>query len=179
MLFTSFDFLLFFVVVFALQAALPHRPRNLFLLAASYFFYGCWDWRFLSLILISTLVDYACSHGIAASQSTVRRKMLLTVSLATNLSILGFFKYANFFVDSDQELLTTFDFSGNQERLTVSSRGIARNDPDSSLGIRNLLPRRAMLNPRPVSSLAEWPICSCEMTIASAITDRESSLVHA
>ena len=63
MLFNSFDFLVFFALVFGLQLVLPHRPRNLFLLSASYFFYGSWDWRFLSLILLSTALDY--SVGIA------------------------------------------------------------------------------------------------------------------
>ena len=68
MLFNSFDFLVFFAVVFAVQAILPHRPRNLFLLAASYFFYGCWDWRFLGLMAISTAMTGSSSTG---SQSAI------------------------------------------------------------------------------------------------------------
>ncbi len=91
MLFNSFDFLLFFPVVLILQAMLPHRPRNLFLLGASYFFYGCWDWRFLSLILLSTVVDYFCGAAIYASDNPRRKKHLLILSMATNLGILGFF----------------------------------------------------------------------------------------
>ena len=111
MLFNSFDFLVFFVVVFGIQLVLPHRPRNWFLLAASYFFYGCWDYRFLSLMLISTVVDYWCSHAIASSEVDRRRRMLLTISIITNLSILAFFKYAGFFVDSLVELAATADMT--------------------------------------------------------------------
>lgn len=97
MLFNSFDFLLFFTFVFALQAVLPHRPRNVFLLLASYFFYGCWDWRFLGLMAFSTVMDYAFSKGIAESEDAHRRRRLLILSIVANLSILGFFKYFNFF----------------------------------------------------------------------------------
>lgn len=100
MLFNSFDFLVFFLVVFCVQYGLAHRPRNLFLLAASYFFYGCWDWRFLGLMAVSTIIDYCCSHAIASNDDTARRRRLLTLSIVVNLSILGFFKYAGFFVDS-------------------------------------------------------------------------------
>ena len=72
MLFNSFDFLLFFVVVFVVQLALPHRLRNIFLLAASYLFYGCWDWRFLGLMLLSTVIDFACSRGSQTAQTRRR-----------------------------------------------------------------------------------------------------------
>jgi D-alanyl-lipoteichoic acid acyltransferase DltB (MBOAT superfamily) len=104
MIFSSFDFLIFFATVFAVQLFLPHRPRNIFLLAASYLFYGCWDWRFLGLMLLSTIIDFACSHGIAESTDQKYRKRLLLVSVAANLIILGFFKYFNFFADSLQTL---------------------------------------------------------------------------
>jgi alginate O-acetyltransferase complex protein AlgI len=100
LLFNSFDFLIFFALVFAVQLVLPHRPRNLFLLAASYFFYGCWDWRFLGLMLLSTVIDFVCSKGIAESNNQKHRKRLLFISVASNLTILGFFKYFNFFADS-------------------------------------------------------------------------------
>lgn len=104
MLFNSFDFLIFFVAVFVVQLVLPHRSRNLFLLAASYFFYGCWDWRFLGLMLLSTVIDFYCSHQIHKSEDQLRRKRFLTVSVLANLSVLGFFKYFNFFADSAREL---------------------------------------------------------------------------
>jgi len=111
MLFNSLDFFLFFVAVFALQWALPHRPRNLLLLAASYFFYGCWDWRFLALIMISTIVDFYCGKAIADSGEIRRRKMFVGISIAVNLAMLGFFKYANFFIDSANEAISTLGFS--------------------------------------------------------------------
>lgn len=104
MLFNSFDFLIFLVFVFAVQLVLPKRPRNVFLLAASYFFYGCWDWRFLGLMLLSTVIDFHCSREIAESSDRGRRKRFLAVSVAANLAILGFFKYFNFFADSLQTL---------------------------------------------------------------------------
>ncbi|EMI17894.1 membrane bound O-acyl transferase MBOAT family protein [Rhodopirellula maiorica SM1] len=119
MFFNSFDFLLFFVVVFALQLALPHRPRNAFLLLASYFFYGCWDWRFLGLILLSTVVDYVCSHGIAKSRDSTRRKQLLAFSIVVNLSILGFFKYFNFFADTFNAIATSSGLAFSSWTLNI------------------------------------------------------------
>jgi len=119
MIFTSFDFLVFFVIVLAVQPVLPHRPRNLLLLAASYFFYGCWDWRFLPLIVLATLVNYFCSHGIVGSRSRRQRRTLLAVGCAVNLGILGFFKYANFFVDSANDLLSLFGTTADAWHLDI------------------------------------------------------------
>ncbi len=98
---------------------LPHRPRNLFLLAASYFFYGCWSWKFLSLIVISTLVDYYCSHGIEEAASEKRKKLLLVTSCVVNLGILGFFKHANFFVDSLEQSLSFYGYDPGSWRLDI------------------------------------------------------------
>ena len=64
MLFNSLDFAIFFAIVYSLYLILPHKWQNLLLLAASYFFYGCWDYRFLSLIALSTTVDYFIAHHI-------------------------------------------------------------------------------------------------------------------
>ncbi len=100
MLFDSPIFLLFLTVVVATYWRLPWRGQNVFLVLASYFFYGWWDWRFLGLILLSTAVDFYCAKSIAHSENRVRRKLLLTVSVALNLGFLGFFKYFNFFTDS-------------------------------------------------------------------------------
>lgn len=105
MLFNSTPFLIFFTIVYSLYLVLPHRWQNRMLLAASYIFYGWWDWRFLSLILISTLVDYLCGLGIARSTQPSRRRGLLLVSLITNLGLLGIFKYCNFFLDTFARLL--------------------------------------------------------------------------
>lgn len=97
MLFNSFTFWVFYVVVFALYYRFNRRGQNVLLLIASYFFYGCWDWRFLSLIVISTFVDYAVALGISRSENPNRRKLLLALSILANLGILGFFKYYGFF----------------------------------------------------------------------------------
>jgi alginate O-acetyltransferase complex protein AlgI len=99
MLFNSLHFIWFFVVVYALYRVLPHRAQNWLLLVASYYFYAAWDWRFLGLLLASTIVDYTC--GLAMERSHGRRRaLLLAASLAFNLSLLAFFKYFNFFADN-------------------------------------------------------------------------------
>lgn len=97
MLFNSWAFIVFFVFVYAVYLKLPHRAQNHFLLAASYFFYACWDWRFLGLIFISTLMEYACALEIDCQQIESQRKFFLTLSLVFNIVLLGFFKYFNFF----------------------------------------------------------------------------------
>ena len=76
------------------------KARNLFLLAASYLFYGWWDWRFLGLIVASTFVDYMAGLAMGRSTGATARRAWLGLSLVANLSLLGFFKYWNFFVDS-------------------------------------------------------------------------------
>lgn len=106
MYFNSFDFLLFFVVVLATQAVLPQRPRNWWLLAASYFFYAYWDWRFLGLIWLSTAVDFICSHRLAATRNRRSRKVWLWTSVLFNLSVLATFKYFGFFVSSLESAVT-------------------------------------------------------------------------
>lgn len=106
MIFNSIEFLYFLPVVLFLYYLLPHRPQNAMLLAASYFFYGWWDWRFLSLLAISTLVDWWVALAIDDAPNPRRRKTLLTLSMICNLGFLGFFKYFNFFVDSAVDLLT-------------------------------------------------------------------------
>ncbi len=100
MVFNSLEFAVFFLAVFALYHALRHRAQNLLLLVASYVFYGAWDWRFLGLIALSTVVDYAVGLQLAATDDVARRKRWLLVSLVTNLGILGAFKYFGFFADS-------------------------------------------------------------------------------
>jgi D-alanyl-lipoteichoic acid acyltransferase DltB (MBOAT superfamily) len=109
MLFNSFDFGIFLFVClacyFALQWGGSLRAQNRMLLLASYVFYGAWDWRFLGLIAASTLVDYCVALRIAATEDAARRRALLCVSVLTNLGILGFFKYANFFSSGLRSLL--------------------------------------------------------------------------
>ncbi len=105
MLFNSVAFLIFLPVVFGVYWLLPQRAQNVFLLAASYFFYAWWDWRFLSLLLLSTALDYGCALGIEGSADPRRRRLYLLASLSVNLGLLGFFKYFGFFVDSASSLL--------------------------------------------------------------------------
>jgi D-alanyl-lipoteichoic acid acyltransferase DltB (MBOAT superfamily) len=97
-LFNSFIFWGFFAIVLALYRVLPHRGQNWLLLVASYIFYGYWDWRFLSLILFSTLTDYVLGAQISRAEDERRRRILMICSVIINLGFLGFFKYFGFFV---------------------------------------------------------------------------------
>ncbi|WP_044398997.1 MBOAT family protein [Lacinutrix sp. Hel_I_90] len=103
MLFNSLLFLGFLPVVFLLYWFVFKKTlkiQNLFLLIVSYVFYGWWDYRFLSLILFSTLVDFFVAKQLANTEGPKSRKRILAVSLITNLGLLGFFKYYNFFIES-------------------------------------------------------------------------------
>lgn len=120
MLFNSLDFALFLPLVFVLYWLIPAvrlRMQNSLLLFASYYFYGCWDWRFLGLIAFSTVVDYLVGIAMENSQEERKRKFLLGISLTVNLGVLGLFKYFNFFVDNLQEL-------GSFLGLSLSFRGL-------------------------------------------------------
>src|SRR5438093_13551318 len=99
MFFDTPVYFLFLSIVVLLYWKLGRHQQNLLLLFASYFFYGWWDWRFLSLILISTVVDFFAARYIARSPDVIRRRGLLTLSLVLNFGFLGFFKYFNFFAD--------------------------------------------------------------------------------
>src|SRR5258706_4363696 len=97
MLFNSYIFWVFFAGVFILYRRLRHKGQNYMLLVASYVFYAYWDWRFLLLMLFSTVVDYFAAIGIGESQSQRRRKMILIASNCLQLGLLGIFKYYDFF----------------------------------------------------------------------------------
>jgi len=106
MLFNSYTFWIFFVIVVVVHRRLPHRGQNRLLLVASYVFYSYWDWRFLGLILASTLVDYFVALAISdGRKSGLQRKVLLAISLAFNLGMLAVFKYLGFFVSEAADLL--------------------------------------------------------------------------
>lgn len=103
MVFTSFIFFLFFPTVFVLYWFVFQRnlkAQNVLLLVSSYFFYGWWDWRFLGLVAFSTVLDYTMGRLIGAQEDEGKRRALLWVSLGLNLTLLGFFKYYNFFITS-------------------------------------------------------------------------------
>jgi D-alanyl-lipoteichoic acid acyltransferase DltB (MBOAT superfamily) len=106
MLFNTLQFWLYFVFVFGVYLLLPRRRQNLFLLAASYLFYACWDWRFLGLLLTSSLADWYLGNAIFRARGEGRgAKRWVAASVTINLVFLGFFKYFNFFVDSADRLL--------------------------------------------------------------------------
>lgn len=103
MLFNSFDFGLFLVIVYFLYWSIGvnnRKAQNILLLTASYVFYGLWDWRFLSLIFLSSIVDYYAALGIEASKKKLTRRLFLFGSIFWNLGVLFAFKYFNFFLDS-------------------------------------------------------------------------------
>ncbi len=107
MLFPTLDFALFFVVVFAVSWELRHSHefRKVFLLGASYFFYGYWDWRFTLLLAGSSLINYVAGRLVGTTDDEKQRKLLVGIAVALNLTILGFFKYYGFFLDSLADLL--------------------------------------------------------------------------
>ncbi len=122
MLFNSFAFAVFLPIVFFAYWRLRGRQlavQNTFLLVASYVFYGWWDPLFLSLIVISTAVDYAVGISLGRVESPLARKLLLGASLAANLGILGFFKYFDFFVDSLRTALATVGVSVETGTLDI------------------------------------------------------------
>ena len=103
MLFNSIDFAVFLPIVFVLYWFVTDKNlklQNLFLVLASYVFYGWWDWRFLSLIVFSTLIDYMVGRLLTHETHSHKRKILLMISIVVNLGFLGFFKYYNFFLDN-------------------------------------------------------------------------------
>lgn len=119
MIFNSLTFFIFFAVVICLYYALPHRWQNRMLLIASYFFYGWWDWRFLSLIFISSFTDYICGIQIFRAQRKRGKRKFLYISIITNLTLLGFFKYWNFFAESFIAFLSTFGVHTNVTTIHI------------------------------------------------------------
>ena len=119
MLFNTLQFWGFFAVVLSLYALLPRRPQNVLLLLASYFFYACWDWRFLSLLLLSTSVDWLLANLIARAEIQRRAKLFVAASVFLNLTFLGFFKYFNFFVETLGVLLTRMGLPAPDAHLRV------------------------------------------------------------
>lgn len=122
MLFNSLSYLLFFPIVFIIYWSINKRSlriQNLFLLLASYFFYGCWDWRFVFLLAFSTGLDYYSGIVIYEAESRLRKKVWLILSIGINLGFLGFFKYYNFFIDSFADLLSSLGFTPHYSTLQI------------------------------------------------------------
>ena len=108
MLFNNPKFFIFLIVVIILLLFGNKTYKKFVLLISSYVFYGLWDWRFLSLIALSTIIDFLLGNQINKTVLPTKRKILLSVSVVSNLGILAFFKYYNFFIDSLQEFIFLF-----------------------------------------------------------------------
>src|SRR3984893_98465 len=119
MLFDTPIFAVFLSLVVISYWCLGFRNQNRFLLVASYFFYGWWDWRFLCLMIASTVIDYFIAIKIADTEDPKLRRSLLVLSLVINFSILGFFKYFNFFVDSAAAALSTLGIHASLPILRI------------------------------------------------------------
>jgi alginate O-acetyltransferase complex protein AlgI len=117
MIFNSIDFLLFFPVIYLFYILTEKRLQNIILLIGSYFFYGYWDYRYLSLLFVSTIIDYFVSLGLVRYKDSPKKKYLLYISLFSNLGILGFFKYFNFFIISAKETFLQFGIQLNTTTL--------------------------------------------------------------
>lgn len=111
MLFNSLDFLFFFPLVFILYWLLSsknYKVQNILLLVSSYYFYGCWNWHFLLLLIFSTGLDFFTGLKMANAIDKLHRKIWFWISILINLGFLGVFKYYNFFIDSFADLLGLF-----------------------------------------------------------------------
>ncbi|MEO1011527.1 MAG: MBOAT family O-acyltransferase [Bacteroidota bacterium] len=118
MLFNSIDFALFLPVVFLLYWFVTYgnlKLQNFLVVLASYIFYGWWDWRFLSLILFSTVVDYSVGRLLMDENRQARRRVLLWISIIINIGFLGFFKYYNFFAEN---FIAAFSLFGTEFRAS-------------------------------------------------------------
>ena len=118
MFFNSIDFAIFLPIIFILYWFVTNKnlkSQNLLIVISSYIFYGWWDWRFLSLILFSTIIDYLIGISLSKQENQNKRKLLLWTSILVNLGFLGFFKYYNFFLDN---FITAFSFFGTEINTT-------------------------------------------------------------
>lgn len=122
MLFNSIPFAFFLPIVFILYWRLAGKhpfQQNLLLLAASYFFYCYWDYRFGFLLLFSTALDYCTGLAIGRASDSAARKTWLLISIVINLGLLAFFKYYNFFIENFAALLRSFGYAGNTAPLRI------------------------------------------------------------
>lgn len=122
MLFNSLEFAIFLPVLFILYWVFTNHNRklqNLFLLVGSYIFYGWWDWRFLSLIFISSLVDFVVGLSLGHEKKSLTRKVLLFLSIAVNIGFLLFFKYSNFFIETFIDSFSLFGRKINPISLQI------------------------------------------------------------
>ena len=122
MLFNSIDFAIFLPIVFLLYWFVANKNlkfQNILLLVASYVFYGWWDWRFLSLIIFSSFIDYFVGISLSKTENSQKRKILLWMSILVNIGFLGFFKYFNFFSQSFADAFTLLGSHMEPSRLNI------------------------------------------------------------
>ena len=122
MLFNSLDFAIFLPIVFILFWIIPNKnltSQNLLIVFSSYVFYGWWDWRFLSLIIFSTVVDFLVGQQLSKEHKDIMRKLLLFISLFINLGFLAIFKYYNFFLENFIEAFNLFGMKINANSLNI------------------------------------------------------------
>jgi alginate O-acetyltransferase complex protein AlgI len=117
MFFNSLAFLIFLIPTLILFWKIKRlRYQNIFLLFASYFFYSYWDWRFLFLLMFSTLLDYFSAIKI---ENTTNKKFWLVLSISVNLLFLGYFKYCNFFIESFNQFATNLGIKTHLSTLNI------------------------------------------------------------
>ena len=119
MVFNSWLYFAFFAVVVAFYVHLRRPGQHMMLLVAGCIFYGWWDWRFLFLVAFSTGIDYWAAIRMEEAQDERRRKRFLVLSVVSNLTILGFFKYFNFFVDNVHAVLASTPLTFDKPTLRV------------------------------------------------------------
>jgi D-alanyl-lipoteichoic acid acyltransferase DltB (MBOAT superfamily) len=122
MLFNTPQYFVFLGLTLVAYYLLPFRKQNALLLVLSYVFYGSWDWRFLSLLLLSTIIDYTAGlliHTARLRGDSRQQKAALVLSLGSQLAILGFFKYFNFFATSAEAVLSRFGVHGSLPLLQI------------------------------------------------------------
>ena len=122
MFFNSLDFAIFLPIVFIVYWFITNRNlklQNFIIVLASYVFYGWWDWRFLSLIIFSTIIDYSIGIRLSKEEKQLKRKILLWTSIGVNLGLLGFFKYFNFFIESFNAAFASAGIHTNMSSLNI------------------------------------------------------------
>jgi D-alanyl-lipoteichoic acid acyltransferase DltB (MBOAT superfamily) len=117
--FNSIEYALFLALVVGSVWCLRHRAQNVLLLVASYLFYAAWDWRFLALLLGSTIIGYTAGLSLEAAESPARRRSILITRVALNLAVLAVFKYANFFLDTASDLVGALGFDHSEPTLRI------------------------------------------------------------
>ena len=122
MLFNSIEYIVFFSIFFPLYWFIFNRSfkiQNVLLLIGSYIFYSWWDWRFLILIILSSILDFSIGILLSKEENLTRRKVFVGISLFFNLGLLAVFKYFNFFISSFQDLLEAIGLQSNPYSLNL------------------------------------------------------------